>query len=986
MQDLKTLVDRLIRASAFADAVAHYQYLPPEPPAFGDLGDACPEPLRRAVAAAGIQRIYSHQAQALRQLRQGTHTGITTPTASGKTLIYNLAVCERLLADPQAHALYLFPLKALAQDQLKTLQAFFEQVGDPALSAAVYDGDTPPAVRGRIKRRPPRVLFTNPDMLHYGLLAYPEAWRRFFQNLRFVVIDEAHTYRGIFGSHVSQILRRLRRLCGEPGPTVVASSATMANAREFLENLAGLPFHVIEQSGAPKQGRHVILLEPKGSPYAEAAAILQECLEHDVKTILFTKSRKIAELIHIWVREASPRHGERIAAYRAGYLPEERRRIEQRLFRDELAAVISTSALESGIDVGGLDAAVLVGYPGTMISTWQRVGRAGRQNRDALMVLIALPDALDHYFLRHPEAFLAGRFENCVLDPNNVFVLRQHLPCAAQEQPLTPDDAGWLGPAALAEAPGLAAAGDLQEAGEGNRWFSSRKHPHRLLDIRSVGETYAIKLERTGGLLGSIDGPRVFKECHPGAIYLHAGQQYEVAGLDLERRTVLVKESDADWYTQYTSSEDVDILGLAPEERVEASSSRFQAGMARVRVTEKIVAYERRRVRDQSLLSEHKLDLPPRVFETQALLLTVPEKWRKTCLEYHLDFMGGLHAAEHLLIASLPVHVLCDRWDLGGLSTLAHPQVTQPCLFIYDGVPGGVGLAAKGREVLADWLATAREMVGRCDCEEGCPSCIHSPKCGSRNQPLDKQACQMLLTAASREPVEDWITSRNGLLSGPARPAAPVPESARRRFSPDPGPRAAPAPAPAPDRFHWVVFDVETQRSAAEVGGWDRADRMGLSLAVVYDHSAGRYLTYREEQAAALIQHLLSADLVVGFNIVQFDLTVLKPYGGFLERIKTLDIAQEVRQTLGHRLSLEHLGQATLGRGKSADGLQAIAWYQEGRWDLLEQYCRADVELTRDLLWFGLKFQYLLFERHGVILKIPVTWSARFPHLVPAAP
>ncbi|MEW6516383.1 MAG: DEAD/DEAH box helicase [candidate division FCPU426 bacterium] len=978
MKDFHSLVDRLVRTSAFAESVAHYQYLPAQPPVFEELDDTCPEPLRRAVAAAGIQKIYSHQAQALRQLRQGQHTGVTTPTASGKTLIYNLAVGERLLADPEARALYLFPLKALAQDQLKTLNAFFEQVGDPSLSAAVYDGDTPPAARGRIKRRLPRVLFTNPDMLHYGLLAYPEAWRQFFRQLRFVVIDEAHTYRGIFGSHVSQILRRLRRLCGEPGPTFVASSATMANAREFLENLSGLPFSVIEQSGAPRQGRHVILLDPKGSPYAEAAAVLQECLEHNVKTILFTKSRKIAELIQIWVREASPRHGERIAAYRAGYLPEERRRIEQRLFRDELAAVISTSALESGIDVGGLDAAVLVGYPGTMISTWQRVGRAGRQQRDALMVLIALPDALDHYFLRHPEVFLAGKFENCVLDPENIFVLRQHLPCAAKEQPLVAADAAVLGSAALAEAPGLTASGDLQEAGEGNQWFCSRKHPHRLLDIRSVGDGFAIKLERNGDLLGSIDESRVFKECHQGAVYLHAGQQYEVIGLDFDRRTVLVKASDADWYTQYTSSEEVEILGLAPNERVEGSTGRFQAGVVRVRVTEKIVSYERRRVRDQSLLSEHKLNLPPRVFETQAMLLTVPESWRKRSLEFGLDFAGGLHAAEHLLIASLPVHVLCDRWDLGGLSTLAHPQVTQPCLFIYDGFPGGVGLAAKGREVLAEWLGTAHEMISRCECEEGCPACIHSPKCGSRNQPLDKQACQMLLAAASRETVGDWRVSKSGILQSSAPESGPPVLNQPEPVSPEPLAAARP--------FHLVVFDVETQRSAAEVGGWDRADLMGLSLAVAYDHSTGAYTTYREEQAGALIQHLLSADLVVGFNINQFDLTVLKPYGKFLERIKTLDIAQEVRQTLGHRLSLEHLGRATLNQGKTAEGLQAIAWFREGRWDLLEQYCRADVELTRNLFFFGLKYGYLLFERQGVILKIPVTWQERLPQLALAAP
>lgn len=972
MTGMERLLDRLRRSAEFRDQVAHYRFLPVQEPAWENLDPGLPEPLRRAVAATGVTRIYSHQAQALRNLKAGRHTGVTTPTASGKTLIYNLAVSEQLLADPAAHALYLFPLKALAQDQFKTLRAFFDQIGDDRLSAAVYDGDTPASLRSQIKKKPPRVIFTNPDMLHYGLLAFPEGWMDFFRKLRFVVIDEAHTYRGIFGSHVAMILRRLRRLCGEPGPTVVASSATMANAREFLETLTGLEFSVIEKSGAPRQGRHVILMDPKASPYAEAAAVLRECLEQQVKTILFTKARKIAELIHIWVREGSPRHGDKIAVYRAGYLPEERRQTEQRLFRNELAAVISTSALEAGINVGGLDAAILAGYPGTMISTWQRVGRAGRQSRDALMVLIALPDALDQYFLRHPDAFFSSKFENCVLDPDNIHILEKHLPCAAKERPFTLEDRTLFGEAAWQAIPELTRAGLLTETADGNRWLSARKQPHRQVDIRSVGEQYVIKQERAGQVLGSIDGPRVFKECHPGAIYLHAGNQYEVVGLDLDNRTIMVRASDADWYTQYTSVEEVEILDLEPGQQVRASGSHFEAGLVHVRVTEKTVAYERRRVRDQSLLSEHKLDLPPRVFETQAMLLTVPGEWRKRSLEFGMDFGGGLHAVEHTLIAALPVQVLCDRWDLGGLSTLAHPQVGQPCLFVYDGFPGGVGLVAKGREMLSAWLATTREMVSQCECEDGCPACIHSPKCGSRNQPLDKQACQMILEAATRQPARQLSLAKKGILSAPppARPETPTRPRPKRESQPEPG-----------RKFHLLVFDLETQRSAADVGGWEHSNKMGMSLGVVYDHTTGIFETYREPEVQALVQHLLSADAVVGFNIDKFDLTVLSPYSPYISRIKTLDIIKDIYQALGYRLSLEHLARQTLGRGKTAEGLQAITWFEEGNWEQLEAYCRADVEITRDLFFFGLKYDYLLFERRGQILKAPVNWRTKFPDI-----
>ncbi len=971
-KNIQGLVDRLVQSPQYAGRAVHYRYLPPGAPDFQDLDESWPEPLRRALATSGISRLFSHQAEAMALLRRGEHTAVTTPTASGKTLIYNMVVCEKLLQDPKSCALYLFPLKALAQDQLKTLQAFLKPLEDPGLTAAVYDGDTPPSVRARLKRNPPRVLFTNPDMLHYGMLAHAEGWLDFFRRISVIVIDEAHSYRGVFGSHVALILRRLQRLCGRPGPTLAASSATMANSQEFLRLLTGQNFNVIERCGAPRQGRHVILVNPKGSPYHEAAEILCECLDHEIKTIVFTKSRKITELIHIWVREAAPRFAARIAAYRSGYLPEERRIIEQRLFQEELSAVISTSALESGIDVGGLDACVLVGYPGTMISTWQRVGRAGRQ-REALMVLIALPDALDHYFLNHPEDFFKARFENCVLDPDNHQILRQHLPCAAREAPLTREDAGCFGTTAWQLLPELVQEGRLHETAEADRWFSARKLPHRHMEIRSAGEQYTIKHADQERVFGSIEESRVFKECHPGAIYLHGGLQYEVVGLELIEHTVLVRAASGDWYTQYTSSEEIEILDIPAGQVVRTSAERFTAGLAQVRVTEKVVAYERRRVRDRSLISEHKLQLPPRIFETQAVVITVPGIWRRRCWEYGMDFAGGLHAVEHTLIAALPIQVLCDRWDLGGVSTMAHPQLDQPAILIYDGFSGGVGLVAKGLAVRKDWLSGAREIIAGCACEEGCPACIHSPKCGSRNQPLDKSAGRMILEAVARETISDLnftSLSRNRI----------EPLAARKEKNIMTQPEATSRP---PDqKFRLLVFDLETQKSAAEVGGWGNIDRMRLSLGVVYDHSTGAYTAYREDKVGELMQHLLSADAVVGYNIDRFDLTVLSPYSDHVNRIRTFDLAKDVWQRLGHRIALDKLAQSTLQRGKTAEGLQAITWYRAGNWEALEAYCRADVEITRDLFWFGWRYNYLLFERQGVQMKVPVAWRERFPTLI----
>lgn len=984
MSELKSLINQFMTDSEFKKQIADYRFLPAQRAGYQQPANPWPDEVQQALDAIGIAKLYRHQAQAIDHLRAGQHTGVVTPTASGKTLIYNLTVTELLLKNPAAHALYLFPLKALAQDQINNLKSFFTYTGNASLTAEVYDGDTPAGVRSKIKKQPPRVIFTNPDMLHFGMLAYPEGWRRFFENLKFVVLDEAHTYRGIFGSHVALILRRLWRLVGKQEPVIAASSATMANAGEFLQQLTGRSFVTIEKSGAPQQGRHVLLINPTGSPYSEGASLLEQCLDHDIKTILFTKSRKITELISMWVRTSAPVYSQKIAAYRSGYLPEERRAIESRLFNNELAAVISTSALEAGIDVGGLDAAILVGYPGTMISTWQRVGRAGRGQREALMVLIALPDALDQFFLRHPDRFFTARFENCVLDPNNDQLLAKHLPCAAREKPLTRADQALFSDEAWRTVVQLVQTGELKEHADGSQWFASRKAPHRHVDIRSTGSQYVIKHAFDDTLLGKIEEGRAYKECHPGAIYLHSGMQYEVHDLAIEHQTILVKPFQGDWYTQYTASEEIEILDSLPQQGLKASPRYFQAGLVHVRVTERIVSYERHRIKDQSLLSEHKLNLPPRVFETQAVLITVPENWRRRCLDFHMDFGGGLHAVEHTLIAALPVQVLCDRWDLGGLSIIGHPQVDQPCLFVYDGYPGGVGLAAKGLDIIKSWLQTTRAMVQDCDCEDGCPSCIHSPKCGSRNQPLDKQACEMLLNGMNQEDIKPltWPVGASAAAGQASRESIPSfrdqpiePTLARNRL-----------PTASQDDFSLLVFDLETQKSASQVGGWHCADKMLMSLGVVYDHRDQSYTTYYEHQVQELVQRLLAADMVVGFNIDQFDLTVLSHYSAYVRRIKTFDMLLEIKLVLNHRLSLERLGKCTLNTGKTADGLQAIQWFEQGDWKKLEHYCRADVALTKDLFFFALQYHYLLYERQGQVVKVPLNWHHHLPPTLQVSP
>ncbi len=846
----------------------------------------------------------------------------------------------------------------------------------------IYDGDTPAARRRKIKADPPHNLITNPDMLHLGILAHHEDWESFFRKLRWVVLDELHVYRGIFGTHVHHILARLQRICAHYGssPRFVAASATIGNPADFARTLVGRPFEVVSDSGAPRSPLDVIFLNPVGvSPYTVAVRLLAETARAGLRTIAFTKARRITELIYTWLVRQEPALAKRVAPYRAGYLPQERRLLEQRLFRGDLSAVITTSALELGIDVGGLDACVLVGYPGSLISSWQRMGRVGRK-RPGLVVLVAMPDALDQYVVHHPDLFFGKAFENAVLDPWNTLVAGQHLVCAAAEEPLRRAELETRGADSLAITEELTRKCRLVQDAAGTSWFSFRRRPQRDVSPRSAGRPFTI-LER-GKVRGRIDGVRVWHECHPGAIYLHGGQSYHVLEVDDERRRVVVEPVNVDYYTVVLGEKETEILERLERRKI----GECHVGFGRLRVTVQIRGYQKRRLYGGEPLSSHPLELPPIVYETVGFWIEMPAGLPAAFSARDLHFMGGIHATEHAIIGLFPLLAIADRGDVGGISYTGHPQLRAPAIFIYDGVPGGAGLAEQGFRDLESLLGRTLELVGECPCDDGCPGCIQSPRCGNGNKPLDKQAALLTLRTLSGEvrlgsldvePAPDLAPLVLPVIREAARATGetPAPGPARKHGIIRAGNVVVPPNGPASDE-RILVFDLETQRSAAEVGGWGNTDRMGLALAVLYDPGRGVWRTYYETDVHRLLLDLVMADRVVGFNIDRFDLTVLSAYSEWdLNRIRTLDLLGVIRKQLGFRVSLNHLAELNLGEAKAGDGLQSLQWWKEGRIDLIEQYCRKDVEMTGRLYELGRQQGFLLYRDHSErTVRVPVCW------------
>jgi DEAD/DEAH box helicase domain-containing protein len=976
-------------------------------------GRPLPAVLRDALAAQGIEQLYRHQAEGLDLARAGRDVLAVTPTASGKTLLFALSALESVVDDPRSKALILYPTKALAQDQLGALRGLAGGLGallPPRFE--IYDGDTPAARRRKIKADPPHALLTNPDMLHLGILAHHEDWEPFFRDLRWIVLDELHVYRGIFGAHVHHILARLQRIAAKYGaaPRFIAASATVGNPADFAGTLVGRPFEVVSASGASRAPLDVIFLNPVGvSPYTIAVRLVAELAGEELRTIAFTKARRITELIYTWLAQQHPTLRSRVAPYRAGYLPEERRELEHRLSQGDLSAVIATSALELGIDVGGLDACILVGYPGSLISAWQRIGRVGRRG-EGLVVLVAMPDALDQYVVHHPELFFGRQFERAVLDPWNPLVAAQHLVCAAAEEPLRRRELETLGAEGLAAAEKLTGEGRLVQDASGASWFSFRRRPHRDVSPRSAGRPFLI-VARGGSerekILGKIDGLRVWHECHPGAIYLHGGRSHLVLELDEERRRVVVEPASVDYYTVVLGEKETEIL----ERQKRRAVGEFCVGFGRLKVTVHIRGFQKRRLFGGEPLSSHPLDVPPVVYETVGFWIELPPGMPAAVTARDLHFMGGIHAVEHAIIGLFPLLAIAERGDIGGISYTGHPQLSAPAIFIYDSVPGGAGLADQGFLDLETLLARTLALVRECPCEDGCPGCIQSPNCGNGNKPLDKEAARLVLAtvlgderleALGIEPAPDRDPKPLPSCDAPRPGAAPEHVSARRhgitrggnvapRTAPPPAatapadrpvgvpaerPGRARGPAAAETREQIVIFDLETQRSADEVGGWAHADRMGLALAVLYDLRRDVWRTYFEADVHRLLLDLVMADRVVGFNIDRFDLAVLSGYSDWdLGRIRTLDLLGEIHRQLGFRLSLNHLAEVNLGEGKSGDGLQSLRWWKEGRIDLIEQYCRKDVEVTRRLYDLGRSRGYLLYHDHSDrAVRVPVRW------------
>jgi DEAD/DEAH box helicase domain-containing protein len=992
---LAAFVEGLRSDGRLGPQVVHAAHLPGAEPRWGELDPPLPEPLARALGRGGVPRLWAHQAEGIAAARRGENVLITTPTASGKSLVFQVPVLEAAARGEPGHGLFLFPLKALGQDQRAKLAHFAEAAGLAPEEAGceIYDGDTPAAKRAAIRKSFPRVIVSNPDMLHLGILGHWTTWGPFLADLRWIVLDELHTYRGIFGSHFHHVLQRLLRLCRAVGgdPVVIASSATAANAGEFAETLTGRSFHWIAESGAPREGRHLLLLRPEASPYTAALQLFVRCLNAGLKTIVFTKARRITELLYSWLLRQEPRLAARVASYRAGFLPEERRDVERSLFEGRLDGVISTSALEMGIDVGGLDACILVGYPGSMMATWQRSGRVGRAGKESITALVALPDALDQFFLDHPEQFLERPCERLVVDPANDPVSRAHLVCAAAELPLSREgDAEYLS-RHHGRVDFLVGHGHLRPSPEGDELHSLRRKPHRTVTLRGTGETFAIRDEgRAGRTIGTVDAVRALHECHPGAVYLHGGRQYLVRELEREERRVLARAADLDYFTTPLTEKETEILEILRERR----DGPLGAGLARLKVTERVVGFERKRIHGQETLDQTPLDLPPVEFETVGLWWAAPRAIEETLRRQGEHFMGSLHASEHAAISLFPLLALCDRNDIGGISYPFHPQIGSGAVFVYDGHPGGVGIAAQGFEGLPDLLDRVRRLIAACPCETGCPSCIQSPKCGNGNRPLDKAgaAHALALLLGEAEPAVPW--------------GEPVPLDLEARWPKEPAPRPAPEPLaklpepippippipqvppaeraaqlPRPRRAgppQTVLFDLETLRSAADVGGWRYTYRMGVAVGVACFLEEGRFEVYPEREIRALVEALRGASLVVGFNVKRFDYRVLAGYTGedYRRLLPTLDLWEDLRRRVGFRLGMDDLARETLGCAKSGDGLQSLEWVRQGRLDLVEDYCRKDVEILRDLYLHGRREGWLRYRdrESGARLKVSVDW------------
>jgi DEAD/DEAH box helicase domain-containing protein len=726
------------------DKIAHLELLPEKKPEYGVLHRPLPEDLDRYLAHRGIQ-LYTHQCCAINSIREGGNIILTTSTASGKTLAFNIPIFEQLLLNSRATALYLYPTKALTHDQLHPITEIEKYTGIP-VKAAIYDGDTPRHRRARI-RSESRIILSNPYEIHH-ILPWHHKWAEFFSNLQYLVIDEAHWYRGILGSHIALLIRRIRRIAHFYGadPQCILSTATIANPMEFGNRLTGKHIEVIDEDGSPSDEKYFLLYNPFSSgmggesTHREASQLFVTAIRHGLQTLCFTGSRRMAELVTHWARESVQciDNPPLLLTYKAGYLPDERREIERKLKTTAARGVVSTNALEVGIDVGSLDMIIMAGYPGTMMSTWQQAGRGGRRKGPSVAALIAFPNPLDQYLMNHPGSLFGKIHEYAFIDMKNPYILSGHLLCAASEAPLPASEAiEWFGDHAEENLISLEENMLLRNTRKG--WiYCACGRATEMVNLNSIARSdYCILCG--GTLLETMDQGQAFREAHPGAILLHQGETYLVEHFDTETRRIRVRKEETETHTEVLKHVDVRIISHQLQKDLNGIGLFF----GEVEVVEHFYAYRLKRF--DSVVKTYPLDLPPLQFKTSGMWFTIPERISASVKEVPADLAGGLHAVEHAWIGMMPLHVLCDRWDIGGFSCEWNPYTGASTILVYDGVEGGIGLSENAYHLFPHILSTVHDRVRDCSCDHGCPGCIMSPKCGNGNLPLDKEAGILVL-------------------------------------------------------------------------------------------------------------------------------------------------------------------------------------------------------------------------------------------------
>jgi DEAD/DEAH box helicase domain-containing protein len=736
---------QVVREQYYQSQIAHVEVLPARPARYGKVPGGLRPAVQAVLARQEITHLYSHQAEAIGHLREGHNVVIVTGTASGKTLCYNLPVLEALLADPQATMLYLFPTKALAQDQLRALGKLRDPEQGLTFLAGTYDGDTPQTLRRKL-RDGANVILTNPDMLHQGILPQHGRWNRFFTHLRYIVIDEVHAYRGVFGSHLANVMRRLKRVCRHYGssPQIICCSATIANPQEHAARIAGEPMEVVSNDGSPRGPKRFVLWNPpplrdaawgdntdwrvggdRRSPLWEGVHLMTSLVRQGVQTIAFVRTRLAAELIfrnsRDLLRPVSPRLAEAVHAYRGGYLPEERREIERRLVGREILGVASTNALELGIDIGSLDACLLVGYPGAIASLWQQAGRAGRGREESLIVLIGQNSPIDQYLMAHYQYLFAQSPEHAVIDPDNPHITVGHLRCATHELPLADEEAPGFGGYAEPVLELLEEDNWVKHI-DGRWYWASREYPAAQVNLRNIsGPVYTIQEEREGErVIGTMDEVSALSQLHTHAVYLHGADTYLVTHLDIEQKIAHVERQDLDYYTQSIQASQIQV----DEAEEQADALGCGASFGDVTVTTTIPMFKKIRFHSRESLGYEKLELPPQLLETVAMWLVPPEAAVRALAERKLVVGEALIGLANLLVEVAPMFVLCDPRDVG--TVVDASALGKDALFLYDRYPGGMGYARRCLDHVEEILRTMNDVLSQCGCEDGCPSCVGS--------------------------------------------------------------------------------------------------------------------------------------------------------------------------------------------------------------------------------------------------------------------